>query len=156
MKAKRKIGAGCGVVKVAVKAAKKAMKENVKEKDSVNLDKKCVAAARKSFRKNNKKVPRVIPIPKTGGMIPLIPIFAGLSALDALTGGVANMVKTVGEFNRSITSHLGKGLYLTPHKGGSYKIEKGCKGGMINNKKHKKKTNYDVRYPIECYMITRL
>ncbi|XP_050064335.1 uncharacterized protein LOC126553220 [Aphis gossypii] len=94
MKAKRKIGAGCGF-KATIKAAK-----------------------------NKSRVPRVIPIPKTGGMLPLIPIFAGLSALGALTGGIANVVKTVSEFNRNEPSHLGRALYLAPNKGGTYKIEK--------------------------------
>lgn len=126
MKAKRKMGAGCGF-KAAVKAAKNVFKKNIKEKNLMKLTKKCFAAAKKIFRKNGKKdrVPRVIPIPKTGGMLPLIPIFAGLSALGALTGGIANVVKTVSEFNRNEPSHLGRGLYLTPNKGGSYKIEKG-------------------------------
>ena len=55
-------------------------------------------------------------------MFPLMPIFAGLSALDALTGGVSNVMKIVDEFNRNTPSHLRKGLYLAPHKGGSYKI----------------------------------
>lgn len=126
MKAKRKIGAGCGF-KAAIKAAKNVLKKNINEKNLMKLTKKCVAAAKKIFRKNGKKtrVPRVIPIPKTGGMLPLIPIFAGLSALGALTGGIANVVKTVSEFNRNEPSHLGRGLYLAPNKGGEYKIEKG-------------------------------
>jgi hypothetical protein len=126
MKVKRKIGAGCGF-KVAVKAAKNVLKNNMNEKNIIKLTKKCVSAARKIFRKNNKKtrLPRVIPIPKTGGMLPLIPIFAGLSALGSLTGGIASVVKTVKEFNRTTPSHLGKGLYLAPYKGGSYKIQKG-------------------------------
>jgi len=93
----------------------------------MKLTKNCVAAAKKILRKNGKKtrVPRVIPIPITGGMLPLIPIFVDLSALGALTGGIANVVKTVGEFNGNVPSHLGRGLYLAPNKGGSYKIEKG-------------------------------
>ncbi len=126
MKAKRKIGEGCGF-KAAIKAAKNLLKKNINEKNLMKLTKKCVAAAKKIFRKNGKKtrVPRVIPIPKTGGMLPLIPIFAGLSALGALTGGIANVVKTVSELNRNEPSHLGRGLYLAPNKGGSYKIEKG-------------------------------
>jgi hypothetical protein len=84
-------------------------------------------AAKKIYRKNNKKnqIPRIIPIPKTGGMLPLLPIFAGLSALGSLTGGIANVVKTVNEFNRTTPYHLGKGLYLAPYKGGSFKIQKG-------------------------------
>lgn len=123
MKAKRRVGAGCGF-KAAVKAAKNVLKKNVGEKNLMKLMKMCVTAAKKVFPRNtsNKKIPRVIPIPKRGGMLPLIPIFAGLSALGALTGGISNVVKTVGEFNRTSPSHLGNGLYLTPHRGGSYKL----------------------------------
>jgi len=126
MKIKRKIGAGCGF-KAAVKAAKNVLKNNISEKNLTTLSKKCVSAARKIFRKNKNKtrVPRVIPIPKTGGMLPLIPIFAGLSALGSLTGGIAGVVKTAREFNRTAPSHLGNGLYLAPYKGGSYKVQKG-------------------------------
>ncbi|KAE9524499.1 hypothetical protein AGLY_015087 [Aphis glycines] len=87
MKAKRKVGCGCGF-KAAVKT----------------------------------KVPRIVDIPKKGGVLPLIPIFAGSSALGALTGGVANVVKVANEFKRNVPSHLGNGLYLTPYKGNSYKI----------------------------------
>lgn len=40
-------------------------------------------------------VPRVIPVPKVGGFLPLIPIFAGLSATGGLTGGAAGIAKAV-------------------------------------------------------------
>ncbi|XP_060856638.1 uncharacterized protein LOC132934343 [Metopolophium dirhodum] len=92
MKAKRKIGAGCGF-KAAVKAVKNAIKKNI--------------------------------VPKKGGVLPLIPIFAGLSALGALTGGVSNVVKLANEFKRNTPTHLGGGLYLAPYKGNSYKIGSG-------------------------------
>ncbi|KAL4127110.1 hypothetical protein QTP88_011308 [Uroleucon formosanum] len=118
MKAKRKIGGGCGF-KTAIKAAKSTMKKNIGEKNLTKLTKKCVAVARKTFKIKKTKVPRTITIPKKGGVLPLIPIFAGLSALGALTGGVANVVKVANEFNRNAPSHLGKGLYLTPYKGNS-------------------------------------
>ncbi|KAL4105293.1 hypothetical protein QTP88_020544 [Uroleucon formosanum] len=124
MKAKRKIGGGCGF-KTAIKAAKNTMKKNIGEKNLTKLTKKCVAVARKTFKIKNTKIPRTITIPKKGGVLPLIPIFAGLSALGALTGGVANVVKVANEFNRNAPSHLGKGLYLTPYKGNSYKIGSG-------------------------------
>lgn len=124
MKAKRKIGGGCGF-KAAIKATKNAMKKNIGEKNLLKLSKKCVAVARKVFKTKKSKVPRIITIPKRGGVLPLIPIFAGLSALGALTGGVANVVKVASEFNRNTPSHLGKGLYLTPYKGNSYKIGSG-------------------------------
>ena len=81
-------------------------------------------------------------------MLPLIPIFAGLSALGALTGGIANVVKTVGEFNRNTPTHLGKGLYLTPYKGESYKIQNGdglylkpYRGASLVKKTKPRKTN---------------
>jgi hypothetical protein len=62
----------------------------------LKLVKKCVSSAGKIFRKNNKKtrMSRDIPISKKGGMLPLIPIFVGLSALGSLTGGISDVVKT--------------------------------------------------------------
>ena len=137
MKAKRKVGGGCGF-KAALKATKNVVKKNVSEKKNLlKLTKKCVAVARKTFKTKKTKVPRTINIPKKGGVLPLIPIFAGLSALGALTGGVANVVKVANEFNRNKPSHLGKGLYLTPYKGNSYKIETPHKsGGGVKAKKN--------------------
>ena len=44
------------------------------------------------------KIPRVIPVPKTGGFLPLIPIFAGLSASGTLAGGIAGITKAVNEY----------------------------------------------------------
>lgn len=141
MKAKRKIGGGCGF-KAALKATKNVIKKNVGEKNLMKLTKKCVAVAQKTFKTKKTKVPRTINIPKKGGVLPLIPIFAGLSALGALTGGVANVVKVANEFNRNTTSHLGKGLYLTPYKGNSYKIETPQKsGGGVKAKKYRKSKN---------------
>lgn len=40
-------------------------------------------------------VPRIIPIPKTGGFLPLVPIFAGLSAAGSLAGGAAGIAKAI-------------------------------------------------------------
>jgi len=76
-------------------------------------------------------------VPKKGGVLPLIPIFAGLSALGALTGGVANVVKMANEFNRKTPSHLGNGVYLAPYKGNSNKIVTPNKtGGGVQTKKN--------------------
>jgi hypothetical protein len=60
-------------------------------------------------------------------MLPLIPIFAGLSALGSLTGGVTGLLKTIQSWNsnKNVPTHLGRGLYIKPYKGGKYKIEKG-------------------------------
>lgn len=131
MKAKRKIGGGCGF-KAAIKAAKNVLRKNKGEKDLVKLSRKCIAAAKKVSRKKTKKdeTPRIIPIPKTGGKLSLIPIMAGLSALGSLTGGVTSLVKTVREWtsNKEHPTHIGNGLYIKPYAGGKYKIEKG--GGL--------------------------
>lgn len=110
----------------------KAIKKKKLTKESI------MAAVRsaKNFNKvNNIKHPRVIAIPKTGGVLPLIPIFAGLSALGAITGGVTNIVKSINDaqrakeefaehkrYNRSMESiaigKTGSGLYLKPYKSG--------------------------------------
>lgn len=83
-------------------------------------------------------LPRIIPVPKIGGALPLIPIFAGLSALGALVGGSSTLANTVisannvkqklketkrhNEVMESValgkSSKSGGGLYLRPHKKG--------------------------------------
>jgi len=112
----------------------------------MKLTKKCVAVAQRTFKTKKTRVPRTINIPKEGGVLPLIPIFAGLSALRALTGGVANVVNVAYEFNRNTSSHLGKELYLTPYKGNSYKIETPQKsgGGVKRKNIESQKTNCHV------------
>lgn len=91
---------------------------------------KLAVKAAKSYKKISK--PRVIPIPKTGGILPLIPIFAGLSALGSIAGGASAIAKVVNDaksakeqlaeaqrHNKSMESiAMGKGLYLKPYKTG--------------------------------------
>lgn len=90
-------------------------------------------------RKNkNIKYPRVIPIRKKGGFLPfLVPIFAALSALGALSGGAASIASTINkaknaketldelkrhnakmEAGSSSSVPIGHGLYLSKHKTG--------------------------------------
>lgn len=81
------------------------------------------------------RLPRVIPIPKVGGILPLLPIFAGLSALGTLTGGAAAVAKAVQEakigrqqlteanrHNKTMEAialtRSGKGLRLKPYRTG--------------------------------------
>lgn len=84
-------------------------------------------------------LPRIIPVPKIGGVIPLIPVFAGLSALGALMGGSAGIASAVVSANKAKKdynemkrhnelieaislgkggSKIGGGLYLKPYKTG--------------------------------------
>lgn len=75
---------------------------------------------------------RFIPIPKTGGALPLIPIFAALSAIGSLAGGASGIAKAVNDaknarkqlaemqrhnkMTEAIALQKGKGLYLAPYK----------------------------------------
>lgn len=80
---------------------------------------------------------RVIPVPKIGGVLPLIPIFAGLSALGALSGGsaaIANAVLTANNAKKKLAeskrhnqmmeavaigaNKSGRGVFLKPYKSG--------------------------------------
>lgn len=82
--------------------------------------------------KEKMKPDRVVNIPKTGGILPLIPIFAGLSALGTMSGGAAAIAKAVNDaksakqqleeakrHNKSMEAiAVGKGLFLKPYKSG--------------------------------------
>lgn len=84
-------------------------------------------------------LPRIIPVPKIGGVLPLVPIFAGLSALGALMGGSAGVANAVLSANKAKKEYnelkrhnqtmeavalgrnatkAGAGLYLKPYKNG--------------------------------------
>lgn len=87
-------------------------------------------------------LPRVIPVPKTGGVLPLIPIFAGLSAIGGLSGGVNGIVEAINHYksakkqaaglktkNMKIEPMcIGEGLHLKSYKNGF--------GIYVSNKKN--------------------
>lgn len=140
MKTKRKFGMGAkkmkniGLAKI-IGAAKKAM---IPSNDSRVVIKTALKGAREALRKVGGKrivrTPRVLPIPsKIGGFLPfLVPIFAGLSAAGALSGGAASIAKAVTaaqaakreleenkRHNQTMEAiALGKGLHLKPYKKG--------------------------------------
>ena len=105
--------------------------------------------------RKNIKVPRVIPVPKKiGGAIPLLPIFAGLSALGSLAGGSSGIVKAINDLkeaknqlkeserhNKMMESiAMGKGVFLAPYKRGSGLYLNPYKnGGGIKRQNMKKK-----------------
>ncbi|XP_055906049.1 uncharacterized protein LOC129941904 [Eupeodes corollae] len=153
IKAKVKFGMGCSNSKIKttkrkksnMKSKKLSFKKLVKLIDdklkkrtkSVCLEKtikSAITSAKKNIGKNNNiKIPRIIPVPKIGGAIPfLIPLFAGLSALGALTGGAAGVAKAVNEISiakkdleekqrhnlKMESIAVGHGLHLKPYKNG--------------------------------------
>lgn len=107
-----------------------------------------IQAALRSAKKAKKgrriKIPRIIKVPKiTGGILPILPIIAGLSAVGSLIGSTASVVKTMkyiknskdhlleqARHNRALeqkvghglylgTQKKGRGLYLRPHRAGA-------------------------------------
>lgn len=135
-----------------VAAAKKSM---IKNKNANKVISSALKGARESVKKsggkNKVKKLRVLPLPqKTGGALPLIPIFAGLSALGALAGGISGVAKTINDVNvakkqlEESKRHnqameqvsLGKGLYLKP-----YKVGNGLRLHNRNVSNKKKKTS---------------
>lgn len=144
MKAKRKLGLGIkkkkvafrqGVVTKARDALKKLKVDDIKEGAEIAL-----AAAKHAVKqiggKKKIRTPRVIPIPKTGGILPLIPaILAGISAIGGLSGGAASIAKAVNDVkaakkqleeakrhNQTMEAialgRKGSGLYLKPYRSG--------------------------------------
>lgn len=75
---------------------------------------------------------RIIRIPKKGGFLPLVPLFAALGALGSLGGGAAAIAKTVTDaklakerleedqrHNRALEAKsVGSGFYIKPYKKG--------------------------------------
>lgn len=122
MKAKSKIGLGLKKKKQAPKRkkTKKVKKTNMRNvlrntiksvKNELSFDKpisledasktafKAASAAVRnqkiSKKEWNEESPRIIPVPKVGGFLPLIPIFAGLSALGTIMGGSGSITNAV-------------------------------------------------------------
>lgn len=145
------------ILQSAISVAKKTLSNknasSVQEASKLALSAANAVVRQEKIRKRDlvDKAPRIIPVPKTGGIIPLIPIFAGLSALGALMGGTASVVNAVNttknakrtfdessRHNQTMeTIALGKdasgeGVYLRPYR-------KGLRvylGGEKSNKKN--------------------
>lgn len=138
MKTKLKNGAGVKSFKSIMSKIRGSMK-NQKHKNNNSAIKAAYLTAKKMFKNKNIRLPRLIPIPKTGGILPLLPIFAGLSALGSLAGGAAGIAKAVNSYktakqnleesqrhNKMMESiALGRGLYIKPYKGNGLCLKSG-------------------------------
>lgn len=165
MTAKNKIGAGLGLkrekkkIKKVPRKVKSPLDHNLLKstimkvgkvlsekrpktvRDASRMAVKEAKAFLKKEKKNSKNlssdIERIIPVPKIGGILPLIPIFAGLSALGALAGGsaaVANAVVSANNAKKQLTeserhnrmmeavaigaNKRGRGVFLRPYKSG--------------------------------------
>lgn len=115
-----------------------------------------IKASRKAIKaaggKRKIKFPRILPVSsKIGGFLPLIPLFAGLSATGALAGGAAGVYKALNQaksarqeleeskrHNKTMEAiALGKGLYLKPYKTGLGLHLKPYSGASLKKKSSK-------------------
>lgn len=141
MKSKVKFGLGLPFSQV-VKAARlppKYVKGKKRKPLSLQQLSQLSVARAKSFLKKNRnraiRKPRVLPLPKqwSGGMLPLIPIFAGLSAIGSLLGGASSVVRAVRETSnngqkqqhqrsnggsQTSSTKIGEGIFLKPYRKG--------------------------------------
>lgn len=133
MRAKTKLGAGNLTLNKLVRHARTAVRGLRKSKNVKQAALTALKAAR-AFKKGRivTKTDRVLALPKSGGILPLLPIFAGLSAIGSLAGGAAGIAKAINEtkdakkkfaemqrHNQTLEAiALGKGLYLKPYKKG--------------------------------------
>lgn len=116
--------------KVAIKSSKP---ENVDSAIKVAVD-----SIKKSKRGKRIKTPRTIKLPTfSGGVLPLIPIFAGLGALGSIVGSATGIVKAIRQVKNAqqqmeenkrhnqtmeeiaIRNKSGRGFYLRPSKKGN-------------------------------------
>lgn len=121
--------------KISFTALVKDARRGMKRSKATTIGTAITAAIRVAKQKRkgkHVKVPRLIKVPKiTGGVLPLLPILAGLSAIGSLTGSAAGVykiirdIKQVNDFvaenkrhNQTIEKKLGDGLYLKTFKKG--------------------------------------
>lgn len=124
----------------AIVSAKKALtsKQPKTMNDAINVAMKAAKSSMNNLSQSrNGNIQRIIPVPKMGGLLPLIPIFAGLSALGALSGGtaaVANAVITANDAKKRLKesqrhneamesialgkNRRGDGVFLKPYRNG--------------------------------------
>lgn len=129
-----KVKTGAGFKKTLKKIVSHTKKHITKLKPSCKkaLMELAYAAAKEFVSDTPIKLPRIIPVPKTGGFLPLVPIFAGLSAAGSLAGGAAGIAKAINSYttakkqlreaerhNREIEALcIGRGLHLKHYKDG--------------------------------------
>lgn len=126
-------------IRNAINSAKKALTSEQPKtmNDAVSVAINAAKSSMNNLSPSVSNIQRVIPVPKIGGLLPLIPIFAGLSALGALSGGtaaVANAVITANNAKKRLKESqrhnetmeaiaLGKnkrgdGVFLKPYRNG--------------------------------------
>ncbi|KAJ8910927.1 hypothetical protein NQ315_014261 [Exocentrus adspersus] len=108
MKTKRNLGMGMAAQK---RKRPISFRRDIVKKLALHALKAAKQAVKKVGGKKNVRIPRIIPFDTqhhSGGFLPLIPLFAGLSALGSLAGGASAIAKTVIDAKKKVEA--GRGL----------------------------------------------
>lgn len=116
-----------------VKDAKRGIKKS-KAKTVSTAIKAALRSAKKTRKGKSVKVPRIIKVPSiSGGILPLLPILAGLGAIGSVVGTATGVAKTIKDLknareyidenkrhNKVMELKVGKGLSMVSKGGGLY------------------------------------
>lgn len=119
--------------KISFKTFVKKVENNMNEAKPKSVKcavKKALQAADMIIKGKKLNVPNSVKLPEfTGGILPIVPILAGLSAVGSLIGGASGVMKTLNgikssqkqldeqrRHNLSMEQKIGKGLYLAPFR----------------------------------------
>lgn len=124
----KKISFGGLLAKVrrAVKKEKKLGKKSEEDLSAFS-----VRAAKKIAKNKKIAVPRIIKVPKRGGLLPLIPIIASLASIGGIASTLSNVYKNIKDVQKGVKEmeekkrhnkaieqvNLGAGVYLRPYQG---------------------------------------
>lgn len=127
----RKRGVGLsGVVSKVRNALRKIPPETLR--DISAIAKIALSAAHRAVRgaggKSNIMLPKVLVLPKKGGILPLLPILGALGGVGSLAGGISGLIKVIRDIKSGSSlkrigryhvkrNRKGYGLYLQPYKG---------------------------------------
>lgn len=113
-----------GVVSKVRSALKKIPPETLR--DIAALAKIALGVAHRAVRgaggRSRILMPRVLVVPKRGGILPLLPILGALGGVGSLAGGISGLIKTIKDIRSGSAlrsgGRVGKGLYLRRYRKG--------------------------------------
>lgn len=138
-KSKKKKSAKCkkannNLFKTAIKNARKVLyeKKPVDIQSAIEIARKVIENSVGGKKKSLVQIPRIIPIPKIGGFLPLVPILTALGTLGGLASGGTSIAKFINDaksakkeleeanrHNKTMEAiAMGKGLFMKPYKKG--------------------------------------
>lgn len=120
---KRGVGLVSGVVNKVRSVLRKIPPQTLR--DIGGIAKIALGAAHRAVRgaggRSNIIMPKVLVLPKRGGILPLLPILGALGGVGSLAGGISGLIKTIRDIRSGSAlrrGRVGRGLYLKPYRKG--------------------------------------